>query len=322
MRLVGTTNEQIFVFGTAIIGPDDVFTSNYDGTSFLEPAVVVSGKSPGRAGNLIIQGEALTTGAQGGFVLDGRVNVRIFEGGIIDNTSSNGLALSVPEGGGYEEIKLRNDGIIAKDSRLSLVDDFVTGSGQFSRLDLSAGNDRFVYTGKGDARFGSVDLGPGDDTFRAKYDARVVVQGGKGDDRVLGSDGGNDLIFGGDGDDVLKGFAGNDSLGGGSGRNILIGGDGADQFGISADIVSDLSPEPYRTIVRDFSPDEFDIIWMNVTEGDKEAFDPIIISRRGNTIVKFNDEDRLFLKGYDAEANGIEFWFTDDEGFINDVVSF
>ncbi len=51
--------------------------------------------------------------------------------------------------------------------------------------------------------------------------ASLIVNGGAGDDVIIGGDG-NDTITGGDGDDVLIGGPGNDLLDGGAGDNILI----------------------------------------------------------------------------------------------------
>src|SRR5262249_62028398 len=78
---------------------------------------------------------------------------------------------------------------------------------------------------------------------------RVVVYGGAGND-VLDADGhfsawldggsGNDVLLGGCGNDVLLGGTGNDLLRGGDGRDILIGGAGRDTLrgGSSGDILA------------------------------------------------------------------------------------
>jgi len=68
--------------------------------------------------------------------------------------------------------------------------------------------------------------------------ARVVVDGGVGNDQIWGSLGnemllggpGNDRLFGNDGDDVLLGGPGNDELSGGPGDDVLMGGPGNDQL--------------------------------------------------------------------------------------------
>lgn len=61
----------------------------------------------------------------------------------------------------------------------------------------------------------------------------LVLNGGDGDDILLGGAGGSSLS-GGAGDDVLIGGVGNDTLSGGAGDNILIGGGGADVFDFAA----------------------------------------------------------------------------------------
>ena len=51
----------------------------------------------------------------------------------------------------------------------------------------------------------------------------LTLDGGAGDDVLVGSDG-NDVLLGRDGDDVLLGGPGQDTLDGGPGNNILIQG--------------------------------------------------------------------------------------------------
>lgn len=57
--------------------------------------------------------------------------------------------------------------------------------------------------------------------------AMATLDGGAGDDRLVGSDAA-DRLFGGDGDDSLYGGGGNDELYGGNGNDQLYGGGGAD----------------------------------------------------------------------------------------------
>jgi Ca2+-binding RTX toxin-like protein len=52
-----------------------------------------------------------------------------------------------------------------------------------------------------------------------------TLQGGGGDDLLLGGDG-DDLLLGGEGDDTLHGGAGNDTLVGGWGNDLLVAGEG------------------------------------------------------------------------------------------------
>jgi Ca2+-binding RTX toxin-like protein len=91
-----------------------------------------------------------------------------------------------------------------------------------------------------------VDGGAGDDTIIGGKGNDVLIggdgsdqiSGGAGNDLILGGAGddfveggtGNDTVYGGDGDDVLFGDAGNDLLIGGEGIDILIGGTGNDRL--------------------------------------------------------------------------------------------
>ncbi len=60
------------------------------------------------------------------------------------------------------------------------------------------------------------------------YDKPVVVSGGRGDDRVLGTPG-TDVLRGGPGDDRLFGQRGDDTMQGGTGRDKAVGADGRDR---------------------------------------------------------------------------------------------
>ena len=65
----------------------------------------------------------------------------------------------------------------------------------------------------------------GDDTFSATGNLAalilITIDGGPGNDTLLGSNGA-DLLLGGEGDDVLTGGPGTDNLDGGPGNNIVI----------------------------------------------------------------------------------------------------
>ena len=68
------------------------------------------------------------------------------------------------------------------------------------------------------------------------HNASAIIQGGEGDDSLVGTNnpdsisgaGGNDTLAGGEGSDTLDGGAGDDSLVGGRGFDQLLGGDGSD----------------------------------------------------------------------------------------------
>lgn len=83
--------------------------------------------------------------------------------------------------------------------------------------------------------------GEGDDLLDGRDSAASFLDGGKGDDILLGGDG-DDILFGGeheflpvdepdaDDRDVIKGGAGNDRIAGGLGSDFLSGGGGSDQI--------------------------------------------------------------------------------------------
>ncbi len=58
----------------------------------------------------------------------------------------------------------------------------------------------------------------------------IFVDGGNGNDTILGSPTYGDSVLGGDGIDVINGQGGNDSVDGGNGRDAITGGDGNDSL--------------------------------------------------------------------------------------------
>lgn len=111
-------------------------------------------------------------------------------------------------------------------------------------INLGAGNDK-LYTNYG-VRSLTVNGGDGDDYLLGSWNNDVidagggrdyvharpgndVVKGGWGDDTIVGCLG-NDSIWGGDGNDILSGAAGNDNLFGDGGNDSLYGVDGDDNL--------------------------------------------------------------------------------------------
>ncbi|SFI38664.1 calcium-binding protein [Albimonas pacifica] len=86
---------------------------------------------------------------------------------------------------------------------------------------------RFVRTDSADTLL--LDLGGGDDVYRAQRrpDDHLWVDGGQGDDRLIGSRGA-DALSGWLDSDLLEGRGGADSLDGGSGDDVVRAGNGAD----------------------------------------------------------------------------------------------
>ena len=92
-----------------------------------------------------------------------------------------------------------------------------------------------------------------------------LLDGGAGDDYLVGNDG-NDTLLGGDGDDIMLGQGGNDSLDGGSGLNILAGGAGDDHYVIRnrTDLVGETGGHDSGTIAVDWyktNPNVEDWTW-------------------------------------------------------------
>ncbi len=90
-------------------------------------------------------------------------------------------------------------------------------------------------TGLGTDELSSIELAQllGDDSdnqFDARlFKGRTTLDGGDGDDTLLGGTK-RDSLLGGDGDDVLLGFAGADSIDGGADNDTAAGGKGKDKF--------------------------------------------------------------------------------------------
>ncbi len=85
-------------------------------------------------------------------------------------------------------------------------------SAQVSVKNFETANDRLVVNG-----------GAGDDVLIANGPVGVTLDGGDGDDILIGGDG-DDVLIGGPGDDILIGGAGNDVLDPGDGDNVVIQG--------------------------------------------------------------------------------------------------
>ncbi|MGB4497489.1 MAG: cadherin-like domain-containing protein [Methylococcaceae bacterium] len=112
-----------------------------------------------------------------------------------------------------------------------------------------------------------------------------IINGTKGNDKLVGGNG-NDSLFGGNGDDKLNGGAGNDWLTGGKGDDVLTGGTGSDYFLF----VNHDSEDK----ILDFKPSEGDKIQLSANTG----------------ITNFTS----LLKNVEVEDKGIEIKF--DEGKV------
>lgn len=83
------------------------------------------------------------------------------------------------------------------------------------------GDDTIICTGEADKRtFFGIPIG--------NNNPNLTIDGGKGNDFILGSSG-NDVIKGGKGNDFIMGGDGNDTIHGGRGNDFIHGGDGNDK---------------------------------------------------------------------------------------------
>ncbi|MFO0909412.1 MAG: hypothetical protein U0794_13850 [Isosphaeraceae bacterium] len=76
---------------------------------------------------------------------------------------------------------------------------------------------------------GEINGGAGDDTLLgAGGDCGLLITGGTGNDLICGNEGGNDTLLGNEGSDSIYGLGGNDSILGGTGNDFLAGNAGND----------------------------------------------------------------------------------------------
>ncbi len=90
-----------------------------------------------------------------------------------------------------------------------------------------------------------LDGGDGDDVLTAGTGGQTL-QGGAGDDTLTGGPG-HDLLEGGDGDDLLRGGSGPNQLYGDAGNDTLDGGSGSDTLGGAAEDALYTAADPYPT---------------------------------------------------------------------------
>lgn len=124
--------------------------------------------------------------------------------------------------------RIRNLGEINGDVETGAGDDIIFNSG-FINGDIALGAGDDAYFGRKDGQLGSIEGGEGNDT---------LVGSGDADEMLGGAD--NDQLKGGNGDDTIDGGENNDSLSGGAGEDILTGGTGSDRLngGRGADALS------------------------------------------------------------------------------------
>ncbi len=109
------------------------------------------------------------------------------------------------------------------------------------RLDTLGGDDNVIIHAGVAAVW--LNTGPGNDVVDVTADANseqfIVVEGGPGNDSIIGTSG-PDALYGGEGDDTLIGLGGNDALYGGPGDDTLAGQSGDDTLegGLGSDVLT------------------------------------------------------------------------------------
>ena len=179
--------------------------------------------------------------------------------------------------------------------------DRVVNAGVISGVTLlQAGND--LFDGTAAVLQGLVDGGEGDDELIGGA-AGDTLQGAADDD-VLSGNGGNDRLIGGDGNDVLSGGAGDDVLIGGTGLDVLDGGDGIDTVtfaSATAGVVVDLT----TSLLIDGEPSEDVYRSIEVVTGS--AFDDTLTAAASGSTLNGGAGNDTFVggAGYDVIRGGL-----------------
>ena len=205
-----------------------------------------------------------TEQANGDLTINSGKNAELRTLGITNDVDENFTITKGATAGGIINIQVTTDGKLGEDSDFIL--DYEMKVGGTLYIDGGKGNDTFLLKGFDDDEvFVVFDGGEGNDSLEFENStggvttAFNVLDGGAGDDTIIGS-GGRDLIIGGLGDDSLtgggeddlilgdggeltnttvtvtiKGTDGGDTLAGGDGRDIIIGAGGLDDISGNGD---------------------------------------------------------------------------------------
>ncbi|WP_310221192.1 Ig-like domain-containing protein [Neorhizobium sp. 2083] len=247
IELVGTivgesatiTKENLTVVG----GADDTgITLTLNGVQNL----TLGGNAPinvvGNGLNNAVQGNdgdnVVTSGKGGDALTGGAGNDKFILNADIDDATSEGTRTVTLGDGSTRQVSL---------SQLSGESDSLSGGTGIDRAEFvaAAGARGFVFdranypgTLSGVEEFIGTD---GDDvillpkSYTSGDVSELLIDGGKGNDALQGSDNQADHILGGDGNDLISGLGGNDILEGGAGSDEIWGGAGNDQINGGAD---------------------------------------------------------------------------------------
>jgi|GEM_PF-1869155 len=182
---------------------------------------------------------------------------------LMDNDGDSASAnLSIAISGGNQPLVIRDDLVLSNVGTQSgsdvidiprwalLANDTGTNSSLLSVLSVANGssgtpalngdNVRFTENGTNDANGGAfsytTSAGSANVVLDRSSAGSSTIDGTFRNEILLGRDGSNDTLNGGDGDDILIGLGGNDTLNGGNGNDILVGGAGNDTLNGGAGI--------------------------------------------------------------------------------------
>ena len=150
-------------------------------------------------------------------------------------------------------------------------------------------------------------------------DGKEILAGGKGDDRLIGTDekeyifgdGGNDQLLSADGDDVISGGAGDDYINGGNGNDYMDAGAGKDfTDGGSGDDIYVFRQGYGEVSIQDHEGENTIVFGDGLTAESIKSYR----SNWNDLLVTFDGHgDRLKLKNYcvDENARGYKLVFSD-----------
>ena len=180
--------------------------------------------------------------------------------------------------------------------------------GTISGADTLTGNasaNVLVGSGGSDTLYGNA----GNDSLYGDYapsDGGGFIYGLRSYD--VGSNQGNDLLYGGAGDDVLVGNDGNDTLDGGVGSDTLTGGDGVDTFVIRANDGG--SSEATADVITDFQ-DGTDTIGLadglsfgalTVVQGEGDYINDVIVKRGAEFLLVIQNQQAENISYFDMAS--------------------
>ena len=201
--------------------------------------------------------------------------------GGFDRLVNKGLMTGLVSGFGSFGADVTNAGHMTGQLLLGNGNDVVRNSGTLRDVVLGNGNDTYLTLGAGHAE-GSID-------------------GGVGNDRLIGGDEA-DLLLGGGGNDTLRGGGDADVIQGGAGADTVRGDEGADVFVFAS--ASELRTTGPFDLIRDFTRDE-DVIDLSQMPGALVFNGTGAFSGGGTRSVTYSVTGTTTTVRVDADGDGV-----------------